>query len=106
MNSHKKYLLINFLIIALFTTNLSFAQKPVFGLKLGLAVSHSTIDQNTTEPNSSSSINGVGILGGVYVEIPLANEVVFRPGAEIVSKGQIELTVITILRDLLTWIFR
>ena len=87
MNSHKKYLLINFLIIALFTTNFSFAQRPVIGLKLGLAVSHSAIDQNTPEPNSSSSINGVGILGGVYLDIPISNEIVFRSGAEIVSKG-------------------
>jgi len=87
MNCPKKYYVIIFLLIALFITNSSFAQKPTFGLKLGVAVSHSTIDENTTEPNSGSSFNGVGILGGVYLDIPLANEVVLRPGAEIVSKG-------------------
>jgi len=88
MNCRKKYIWINFLFIHLFITNVSFAQKPVFGLKLGLAVSHSAIDENSTDPNSGSGINGVGIIGGVYLDIPLANEVVFRPGAEIVSKGK------------------
>lgn len=61
MNCLKKYYVINFLLIALFITDLSLAQKPTFGLKLGVAVSHSTIDENTTEPNSGSSFNGVGI---------------------------------------------
>ena len=87
MNYLKKYFVISFLLIALFISNLSLAQQPVLGIKLGLALSNATIDENTTQPNSGSSFNSVGILGGVYLDIPLANEVVFRPGAEIVSKG-------------------
>jgi hypothetical protein len=87
MNSFARYFLINFLLVTFFITKFSFGQKPVFGIKLGVAISNSTIDQNTTGTNTSSSINGVGILGGVYLDIPLTKELVFRSGAEIVSKG-------------------
>ncbi len=87
MNFPTKYIFITSFIVSSLLSSFSFAQKPILGLKLGLAVSHPIIDQNAPEPNAGSSTNGVGILGGIYLDIPVASEIVFRSGAEIVSKG-------------------
>ena len=87
MNSGKKYVSINFLLIALFITNLSFAQKTVIGIKLGLALSNATIDETGSGTATYSTSTNAGILGGIYLDVPSGKELVFRPEAEIVSKG-------------------
>jgi hypothetical protein len=87
MDSSSNFALIKFLLILFFITSSSFAQKPVFGIKLGLALSNATIDQAGAVPSSLKTNTRIGILGGVFVDLPLKKDLIFRPGAEIVSKG-------------------
>lgn len=87
MNSLPKYFLINFLIVPLILSNFSFAQKPTFGVKLGVALSSATINPANTDPGATSNVNRTGITGGICMDVPLTKEVVFRPGVEIVPKG-------------------
>jgi hypothetical protein len=87
MSSSTKYHLINFLLITFFINSFSFGQKPVFGIKIGLALSNATIDQTGGVPSSLKTTTRTGVLGGVYLDVPLKKELFFRPGAEIVSKG-------------------
>lgn len=87
MNSFPKYFLINFLLITIFITKFSFGQKPVIGIKAGIAFSNATIrpaGMGTSVPKTSIR---VGILGGIYLNVPSGKELIFRPGIEIVSKG-------------------
>ncbi len=87
MNSFPKYFSINFLLITIFITQFSFGQKTVIGIKAGIALSNATIrpaGMGTSVPKTSTR---VGILGGVYLDVPSGKELIFRPGIEIVSKG-------------------
>jgi hypothetical protein len=87
MSSSTKYHLIIFLLITFFITKFSFGQKPVFGIKLGLALSNATINQNGTGPSTSKTSARTGALGGIYLDVPLRKELIFRPGVEVVPKG-------------------
>jgi hypothetical protein len=87
MSSSPKYFLINFLLITFLITEFSFGQKPVIGIKLGLALSNATINQNGTGPSTSKTSARTGALGGIYLDVPLRKELIFRPGVEVVSKG-------------------
>jgi len=84
MNSSTKYFLINFLLITFFITKFSFGQKPVFGIKVGIALANATIKPN---PYTSKTSTRTGALGGIYLDVPLRKELIFRPGVEVVSKG-------------------
>ena len=75
------------LLIAFFIPAFCFGQKPAFGIKLGLAVSNSTIKSIYAVTYNHSS--RTGLLGGIYADIPHSN-LIFRPGVEIVSKGRKE----------------
>lgn len=79
--------MIYFLLILPFFSTLSFAQKPVFGIKIGCAISDAKIDQTDGSSYTYSYSSKVGILGGVYTDIPLGKKLIFRPEAVIVSKG-------------------
>jgi hypothetical protein len=86
MNTFLKYSLIHFLIITFFITQLSFGQKPTIGVKAGLVFSNATI--NHTSPDTYLKTSGKNsVLGGVYLNVPSGKKLIFRPGAEIVSKG-------------------
>jgi len=61
--------------------------KPVFGIKAGLALSNATINQTDTNSNPLKTSPRTGVLGGIYVDVPLGKELIFRPEADIVSKG-------------------
>jgi Outer membrane protein beta-barrel domain len=87
MNSSPKYLFINFLLITFFITKFSFGQKPVFGIKAGIAFANATINQSGTGTSPSKTSARTGALGGIYLDVPLRKELIFRPGAEVVSKG-------------------
>jgi hypothetical protein len=87
MNFSTKCFLINFLLITFFITEFSFGQKPVIGIKLGLALSNATINQNGTGPSTFKTSGRTGALGGIYLDVPLSKELIFRPGVEVVSKG-------------------
>ncbi|MGH2563935.1 MAG: outer membrane beta-barrel protein [Ginsengibacter sp.] len=81
MNPLPKY----FLLTIFFASKISLAQKPAFGIKLGIDLSNATI--NYTEPSTEKYYTKVGFLGGVYADVFLRKELFFRPGAEIVLKG-------------------
>ena len=81
-----KYSLILFLMIISFVTQFSFGQKPTIGIKAGLALSNATI--NPTIPDSYFKTSGkTGVVVGAYLNVPSGKKILFRPGAEIVSKG-------------------
>jgi hypothetical protein len=82
-----KYLFPALLLAALScTTQFSFGQKPVFGIKLGVALSNATIKMNP-DPGGYSYSTKAGLLGGIYVDLSMAKQLLFRPGAEVVFKG-------------------
>ena len=87
MNFSTKCFLINLLLITFLLTEFSLGQKPVFGIKIGLALSNATIDQTGGVPSSLKTTTRTGILGGIYLDVPLKKGLIFRTGAEIVSKG-------------------
>jgi len=90
MNSLIKYFLKKILLITLLTPLFCCSQKPVFGIKLGLALSNSTIEYaNPGNDNSSKPSTRTGVLGGVYVDIPAAKKLIMRPGVEVVTKGAV-----------------
>ena len=81
-----KYLFPVFLVTTLFVAKFSFGQKPVFGIKLGVALSNATIKWNP-DPCGYSYSTKAGLLGGIYFDLSLAKQLIFRPGAEVVFKG-------------------
>lgn len=86
MNTFLKYSSTHFLILTFFITQYSFGQKPSIGIKAGIAFSNATI--NHTSPDIYSNTTGKNsVLGGVYLNVPSGKKILFRPGAEIVSKG-------------------
>lgn len=89
MNCLPKNFLKNILLIPLFITNLSFGQKPVFGIKAGLALANATIKPANPDPYNPyyTTSTKVGALAGIYLDIFSGNKIIFRPGAEVVSKG-------------------
>lgn len=87
MSSFKKCLLLNYLFIALSSTNFSFAQKPVLGIKLGIAMANATIIQSSSTPYSFSTLTKVGLLAGIDGDFTVGKHLIFQPGAEIVFKG-------------------
>jgi hypothetical protein len=86
MGTFPKYFLIHFLIITFFITQFSFGQKPSIGIKAGLAFSNVTINSTSTGADVKTS-GRTSVLGGVYLNVPSGKKLIFRPGAEIVSKG-------------------
>lgn len=86
MNTFLKHSLIHFFIIVFFITPHSFGQKPTIGIKLGLSFPNATINQTEGQPNWKTSPR-TSVLGGVYLNVPSGKKLIFRPGAEIVSKG-------------------
>ena len=38
-------------------------------------------------PSTSKTSARTGALGGIYLDVPLRKELIFRPGVEVVSKG-------------------
>ena len=79
------------LLITLFIAKFSFGQKPVIGIKAGLALSNATIKPANPDPYNPTvkTSTRIGVLGGVYVDIPSGKRIIFRPGIEVVSKGTI-----------------
>ena len=63
-----------------------FSQKLVFGIKAGLALSNSTIIDPVAFYTNNTKTR-TGLLGGVYVDISGRRKIIFRSGAEVVSKG-------------------
>ncbi|HWH62865.1 MAG TPA: outer membrane beta-barrel protein [Ginsengibacter sp.] len=61
--------------------------KPTFGIKTGLSLSNATIKQTDTDPRTLKTSARTGVLGGIYLDVPLAKELIFRPEGTIVSKG-------------------
>ena len=64
MSSSTKYHLIIFLLITFFITKFSFGQKPVFGIKAGIALSNATINQTGADPNTLKTSARTGAIGG------------------------------------------
>ncbi len=77
------------LLITLFVTQLSFGQKPVIGVKAGLAFSNATIKLANPDIYNSEikTSTRTGALGGVYLDVPSGKKFLLRPGIEVVSKG-------------------
>ena len=86
MKPFLKYSIILFLISPFFITQFSFGQKPSIGIKAGLIFSNATF--NSIDPVSDFKTSGkTSVIGGVYLNVPLGQKLIFRPGAEIMSKG-------------------
>lgn len=86
MNTFLKYSLIHFLILTFFITHFSFGQKPTIGIKAGLVFSNATI--SSISPDTYfKTLGKTSVLGGAYLNVPSGKKLIFRPGAEIVSKG-------------------
>ena len=82
-----KYFFVQFFILTIGLTKSSFGQKPVVGIKAGLAFSNVTINQTGMGTSSLKTSTRITVLGGVYLDVPSGKQLIFRPGIEIVSKG-------------------
>jgi hypothetical protein len=81
-----KFLFPVFLVTTLLVAKFSYSQKPVFGIKLGVALSNATIKMDPN-PGGYSYSTKAGLLGGIYFDLSLAKQLIFRPGGEVVFKG-------------------
>jgi hypothetical protein len=88
MNSLAKIFFKNILLIVLFAPFFCRGQNPVFGIKLGLALSNSTIEYANSNPyNPSKTSTRTGIIAGGYVDFSCGKKIIFRPAMELVAKG-------------------
>ncbi len=89
MDTRQQYRCKILLLVALFITSVSLSQKPAFGIKAGFAFSNSTITRSNQYPGSASNeTSPIGsFLAGVYVDVPVAEKILFRPEVVKVSKG-------------------
>ncbi len=78
-----------FLLSVLLTARICNGQKPSFGIKARIVFSNATIKEaNVSSGNPDEHTKGrTGITGGIYLNAALGNQLIFRPGLEIVSKG-------------------
>ena len=75
------------LLITLFITKFSFGQKPVIGIKAGLAFANATIKQADPNAYNPDYPTRTGPLAGIYLDIFSGQKIILRPGAEVVIKG-------------------
>ena len=72
----------NIVLITLFIPKFSFGQKPVIGIKLGIALSNSTINYSNPDPHTVPGNTRTSVLGGVYLDIPSGKKIFIRPGCQ------------------------
>lgn len=77
------------LIPLLFTTGISFPQKPSIGIKAGIDLTNATIIYMTYNAESSRDKTSarIGALCGVYLDVPAGKRIILRPEIDLVSKG-------------------
>ncbi len=87
MNLLCKCVFSNLFIFTLCISKFSFGQKPVVGIKAGIAFSNATINQNGAGTSSPKTSTRITVLGGVYLDVSSGKQLIFRPELDIVSKG-------------------
>ncbi len=67
-------------------TQFTFGQKPTIGIKTGLIFSNATF-KSINQASDFKTSGKTSVIGGVYLNVPSGKKLIFRPGAEIMSKG-------------------